>query len=268
MSFFKRRQFLAFTVFCLSSLGVTAGCRSSLMGNNAENPTELTVSAAASLKDVLEAIKPLYLKDNSKVNLTYNFASSGSLQQQIEQGAPVDIFISAAPKQMNALQEKELIQAETRQDLLKNQMVLIVPQDNNKIKGFTDLKTADFDKMALGEPESVPAGKYGQEVLKTLGLFDTVKSKAVYGKDVRQVLNYVATENVDVGIVYRTDVKASDQVKVLETAPENSHSPIIYPVAVVKTSANPEAAKKFINFLQSDTAGNVFENEGFIHLKP
>lgn len=268
MIFCKRRHFLTFISFSLVSLLITVGCSQSSSNNPATNSTELTVSAAASLKDALEAVKMIYVKKNPEVNLIYNFASSGSLQQQIEQGAPVDIFISAAPKQMNALQQKGLIQNETRQDLLKNQMVLIAPKDNNKIKSFADLETADFDKIALGEPESVPAGTYSQEVLETLGLLETVKPKTVYGKDVRQVLNYVATENVDVGIVYRTDVKASAQVKVIDIAPENSHSPIIYPMAVVQSSANPEAAKNFLTFLQSDDAGKVFEDFGFVRIKP
>lgn len=263
----KRRQILTLTSLFLVSLLINIGCRQSLTNNTTTTSTELTVSAAASLKDALEKVKIIYVKENPKVNLTYNFASSGSLQQQIEQGAPVDVFISAASKQMNALQEKDLIQPETRQDLLKNQMVLITFKDNPKIKSFADLKTANFDKIALGEPESVPAGKYGKEVLEKLDLFETVKPKFVYGKDVRQVLNYVATENVEVGMVYRTDVKASDKVKIVDTAPENSHSPIIYPIAVLKSSSNPETAKEFINFLQSDTAQKVFKDYGFIPIK-
>jgi molybdate transport system substrate-binding protein len=271
MFFLKRRQFLTVNSLLVLILLITVIYSQFLINNKtvtlAASPTELTISAAASLKDALETIKPIYIKENSKVKLIYNFASSGSLQQQIEQGAPVDVFISAAPKQMNALQKKNLIKPETRYDLLSNQMVLIVTKDNNKIKKFADLKTAKFNKLALGEPESVPAGKYSQEVLEKLGLFQVVKPKIVYGKDVRQVLNYVATGNAEVGMVYRTDVKASDRVKIVDTAPKNSHSPIIYPIAVIKSSANPEIAKRFVIFLRSEKAQKVFKDYGFIPIK-
>ncbi|GAB4224982.1 MAG: molybdate ABC transporter substrate-binding protein [Stanieria sp.] len=229
-------------------------------------PVDLTVSAAASLQDALEAIKPIYEKKKAEVDITYNFGSSGSLQQQIEQGAPVDIFISAAAKQMNALEEKNLLLAGTRRDLLKNKVVLIVPKDNTTIKSFEDLGTDTLTQIALGEPESVPAGKYAEEVLTSLGILDAVKPKAVYGKDVRQVLNYVATGNVDAGIVYSSDAKVSEDVKVVATASEDSHSPTVFPIAVLQDSANPEAAKELENFLFTPEAQTIFEEYGFISI--
>ncbi|HEY9768356.1 MAG TPA: molybdate ABC transporter substrate-binding protein [Coleofasciculaceae cyanobacterium] len=228
-------------------------------------PIDLTVSAAASLQDALEAIKPIY-EEKTEVSITYNFGSSGSLQQQIEQGAPVDVFVSAAAKQMNALEEKNLLLPGTRRDLLKNQMVLIVPKNNTTIKSFEDLGTDALTQIALGEPESVPAGKYAQEILTSLGILDAVKPKAVYGKDVRQVLNYVATGNVDAGIVYLSDTKVSDDIKVVVTAPEDTHSSIVYPIAVLQDSANLEAAKKLENFLFTPEAKTIFEQYGFISL--
>lgn len=233
--------------------------------------TQLMVSAAASLKDVIEEIEPLYQQEHPETEIIYNFASSGSLQRQIEQGAPVDVFISAASKQMDALEKQDLLLTETRRDLFKNQMVLVIPANNNKnnhkVDNFNDLTTKEITTIALGEPKSVPAGKYAQEVLTSFKIADKVNSKAVYGKDVRQVLNYAATGNVEAGIVYRTDAQMSDQVKIASIAPETSHSPVIYPVAVIKDSDNPKAATELVEFLTKPKAQAVFEEYGFISVK-
>lgn len=226
-------------------------------------PDELIVSAAASLKDSLEEIKPIYIKKQANLNLTYNFGSSGSLQQQIVQGAPVDVFMSAAKKQMDALQDKRLLSDGTRKNLLKNQMVLIVPKNNTTIKSFQDLATDKSKKIAMGEPKSVPAGQYAQEVLTSLGLLNKVTDKVVYAKDVRQVLSYVATGNVDAGFVYLTDAKTSNKIKIVATALPNTHSPIIYPVAVIKDSKNLNEAKNYVEFLSSERAKTIFKKYGF-----
>ena len=231
--------------------------------NNTSHTEEVTVSAAASLKEALETIRPLYEKANPQVTITYNFASSGSLQRQIEQGAPVDIFFPAATQQMDALQNKGLLLQATRQDLLTNRMVLVAPQDNQTIKSFADLTTKSVTKIALGEPKSVPAGTYAQEVINTLQINRTIQPKVIYGKDVRQVLHYVATGNVDGGIVYLTDAKVFPEVKIIAQAPNNSHGAIVYPVAVVKDSPKSEEAKKLLKFLFSSEAKVVFEDYGF-----
>lgn len=228
----------------------------------ATSPATLTISAAASLRDALEQIQPLYEQQQS-VKLTYNFGSSGALQQQIEQGAPVDVFISAAAKQMNALQQKGELIDDTRRDLLRNQIVLIVPSNASGIAAFQDLASDRVRRVGLGEPRSVPAGTYAEEVLTALKILNAVKPKAVYAKDVRQVLNFVETQNADAGIVYRSDALSSDQVKIVATAPETSHSPVIYPIAVLKRTPNPDAARNFVQFLSSDTAKAVFDKQGF-----
>lgn len=228
---------------------------------------QLIISAAASLQDVMKAVKPLYQKAYPDQEIVYNFASSGSLQRQIEQGAPVDVFISAAVDKMDALEEKDLIVAETRQDLFQNQMVLVMEKGNKtqlNITDFNDLTTEKVNLIALGEPKSVPAGKYAQEVLVSFNIADKVNSKAVYGKDVRQVLTYVETGNVEAGIVYRTDAQVSDNVEIIATAPQESHSPVIYPVAVVKDSDTPEAGKELIEFLNTDEVQAIFEEYGFV----
>ncbi len=229
--------------------------------------TQIAISAAASLQDVMREIKPLYEEEYPKREIVYNFGSSGALQRQIEQGAPVDVFISAAVDKMDALEEKDLILTETRRDLLKNQMVLVTQEGtkaNLNITQFEDLNAEKVNLIALGEPESVPAGRYAQEVLVSFNMADKVNSKAVYGKDVRQVLNYVATGNVEAGIVYRTDAQVSNNVEIIATAPEKSHSPVIYPVAIVKDSHTPEVGKELIEFLTTEEAQAVFEDYGFV----
>ena len=267
---YKVKAFVTITLF--SSL-LVIGCNS-FKGIELEKPSQaspsnqLTVSAAASLKDIMEEIEPLYEQEHPETEIIYNFASSGSLQRQIEQGAPVDIFISAANSKMDDLDKHSLLLTETRQDLLKNQMVLVAPESNSKsnlkLDSFDDLTNQEITTVALGEPESVPAGKYAQEVLTSYKIADQANSKAVYAKDVRQVLNYVATGNVDAGIVYRTDAQISKNVQIVATAPETSHSPVIYPIAVIKDSDNPETAAELIEFLTTQEAQAVFEEYGFV----
>ncbi|MDJ0531258.1 MAG: molybdate ABC transporter substrate-binding protein [Xenococcaceae cyanobacterium MO_207.B15] len=269
----NRKRILSFLSISILSLLLVVG--GDLLNNiQLENPsiatpsTKLTVSAAASLKNVMEEIEPIYQQEHPETEIIYNFASSGSLQRQIEQGAPVDVFICAATDKMDALEKQGLLLTETRRDLLKNQMVLVTPASNSKsnlkLDNFEDLTTKKTTAIALGEPKSVPAGKYAQEVLNSFKIAEQVNSKAVYGKDVRQVLNYVATGNVDAGIVYRTDAKVSDNVQIVATAPENTHSPVIYPIGVIKDSDQPEAATELIKFLTSSEAQAVFEEYGFV----
>lgn len=231
--------------------------------NQSEN-INLTVSAAASLKDAMMEIGQLYNKEKSNVNVNFNFGASGSLQQQIEQGAPVDLFISAAPKQMNALDEKGLIVEDTRIDLLKNNVVLIVPKENSNINGFVDLNTDRVNKLAVGEPNSVPVGQYSEQVLSKLGILENIKSKEIYAKDVKEVLTWVETGNVDAGIVYTTDAKISDKVQVVDKALDDSHDPVIYPVAAVKSTKNIDEAKAFIEFLTTNKSKAIFEKYGFV----
>ncbi|MFA5451238.1 MAG: molybdate ABC transporter substrate-binding protein, partial [Dehalococcoidales bacterium] len=183
---------------------------------------------------------------------------------QIENGAPADVFISAAPKQMNALADKGLIVNDTRRDLLNNKVVLIVPQGSSLgIDDFNDLLGGDIKKIALGDPEFVPAGSYGKKALEQLGIWDELQPKMILCSDVRQVLSYVETTNVDAGIVYSTDAAISTSVKVVADGPDAINSSIIYPVAVVEYSKNLDAASDYINFLFSDEVQELFEKYGF-----
>lgn len=230
-----------------------------------QSKTEIIVSAAISLKDALDEVTHLWADVNPNVSVKTNYGASGTLEIQIEQGAPVDVFLSAAPKQMDALEAKGLLLEGTRKDLLRNEIVLIVPADSSlQIASFQDLTHGDVKHVALGEPTAVPAGQYAKEVLTNLGIYDAVDSKAVLAKDVRQVLTYVETGNADAGIVYTTDARSSSKVKVVARAPEKSHSPVIYPVAAIKSSKNPAAAREFTNFLSSPQARAVFQKYGFL----
>jgi len=228
-----------------------------------EAAVSLTISAAASLKDALTEIQELYKKEKTNVTISYNFGSSGTLQKQIEQGAPADVFLSAGKKQVDALKTNGLIIEDTYKDLLKNEVVLIVPKDSKDSVNFQNLTEAKIKKIGLGEPESVPAGQYGKEVLTYLKIFDKISSKVVYAKDVREVLAWVETGNVDAGIVYKTDAKVSDKVKVAVEAPKGSHKAIVYPGAVIKASKNIEASKEFLKFLSEEEATKIFEKYGF-----
>jgi molybdate transport system substrate-binding protein len=226
----------------------------------------VTVSAAASLKDALDQISQLYRSEKPGVSVRFNLGGSGTLQRQIEQGAPVDVFISASPDEMDGLEAKGLLLPGTRRNLVANSVVLIVPA-GSAIGGFQDLAESRVKLIAIGEPQTVPAGKYAREVLTNMGLYDRLKPKFVLAKDVRQVLTYVATGNADAGIVYATDARISQKVKVAATAPPGSHSPVIYPVAVVKASGNPAAAKDFEAFLEGARAQGIFQKFGFLSTK-
>lgn len=261
----KRRQIFGFlgiaVVGLLLAMGLPLVTPSPVI---AQSNTGILVSAASSLKDALTEIKPLYQQSKSNINISYNFGASGALQQQIEQGAPADIFISAGKKQVDALEAKGLLLPGSRTNLANNRLVLIVAQDVVGISSFSNLTDSKIKKIAIGEPRSVPAGQYGEEVLKNLKLYDQVKSKLVFANNVRQVLAAVESGNAQAGIVYATDAKTSNKVKVVVTADQKSYSPIVYPVAIIKSSKNLSAAKEFVKFLSSSQAKTVLRKYGFI----
>jgi molybdate transport system substrate-binding protein len=224
---------------------------------------QLTISAAASLKEALGEITPLYSKAKSNVAIRNNFGSSGDLQQQIINGAPVDVFISAAAKQMDDLQKKDLIVADTRRDLLSNRLVLIVPADKSDAKELKDLTNASIERIAIGAPRSVPVGQYAEQALKKLELLQDLQSKFVLGNNVRQVLQFVESGNAQAGIVYVTDAKTSTKVKVVQVIDAKIHKPIVYPIAVLQKSSNQLSAKSYLEFLSSEPAKTIFEKYGF-----
>lgn len=227
--------------------------------------TTLVVSAAASMQDALKTIAADYNRREPATTVNFNFASSGTLQRQIESGAPVDIFISAARKNMDELQASGLIVADTRRDLARNRLVLIVPKNSRvPVRSFGDLKKPQVERVAIGAPQSVPAGKYAQELLQKIGIWSIVEKKSVRAKDVRGVLTQVELGNVTAGIVYRTDALISTKVRVVSTAPENLHAPIVYPLAVTSASKSQAVARRFAAYLTSAPAQKVLQRFGFV----
>ena len=272
----NKKKFITFLSLIVVTLCTIAGCsflsptieQTSKPSASAVPPVkqesvQLTVSAAASLKEALGEITPLYSKAKSNVSIRNNFGSSGDLQQQIINGAPVDVFISAAAKQMDELQKKDLIVADTRRDLLSNRLVLIVPADKGDAKELKDLTNASIERIAIGDPRSVPAGQYAEQALTKLELLQDVQSKFVLGNNVRQVLQFVESGNAQAGIVYATDAKASTKVKVVQVIDAKLHKPIVYPIAVIQKSTNQPSAKSYLEFLSSEPAKTIFEKYGF-----
>ena len=261
----KRKRILKSIVAAAAALALLISWNlfQSVPPGTAQQQTSLTVSAAISLSQALQELKTVYQSSNSNVIITYNFGASGALGQQIQQGAPVDVFFSAATKQMNDLQQANLLLNDTRRKLLTNRLVLITPKNGVVLSDFKQLIDARIQKIALGEPKSVPVGQYAQEMLTKIGLWQQLQPKLVLGNNVRQVLTFVESGNVDAGIVYTTDAKASDKVTVRLTAAENLHSPIVYPLAVIRNTRNPAAAKAFVEFLAGDRAKIVFQKYGF-----
>jgi molybdate transport system substrate-binding protein len=231
---------------------------------NSTQNTTLLVAAAASLQTVLQAIDPLYRQAHPNHSLTYNFAASGALQRQIEQGAPVDIFISAALSQMDALQEQELLEPDSRINLLTNRLVLVIPKNSaTRPTEFEQLTQPDVQRIAMGEPRSVPAGQYAEQVLRNLGILDQVQAKLVLGNNVTSVLTAVETGDVDAGLVYSTDAQRSDKIEVVAIADSALHSPILYPAAIARASQGKAAAAQYLEFLQRDGAVHLFKQAGF-----
>lgn len=248
---------------------VMVGCSKVVKPSETQAPAAkavtLTISAAASLTEIMAEIKTLYKVENPNVTLNYNFAGSGTLQKQIEQGADVDLFFSAGIKQMVALKEKGLLIDDTSVNLVGNSVVLIVKSDSTlNISDFKDAADNKISKIALGEAKTVPVGQYSEEVFTSLNILDKIVAKAVYAKDVKEVLTWVETGNVDAGVVYGTDAKSSDKVKVVAIATDDLYkTPVVYPATVIKASKNVEDTKVFLKFLSSDKAKDIFIKYGF-----
>ncbi|MBS7528444.1 molybdate ABC transporter substrate-binding protein [Fusibacter paucivorans] len=263
------RKIYSICLFLVTVLITFSGCQTTSSETTQKEPTiTMTISAAKSLSECLPSVVDAYQAANPDTAISMNFGSSGSMRQQIEQGADADIYMPAGVKDMNLLNDESLVLAETVSNLLANQIVLVVPASATlPIETFEDLPSLDDIKIAVGEPESVPAGKYGVETLKSVGIFDAIEPDIVYAKDVREVLTWVQTGNADAGIVYLTEAKLTEDVKVVATAEADTHTPITYPVAVVSSSKNVDAANQFISYLKSDEAMQIFEQYGYTAAK-
>lgn len=255
---------LAVTLLCALTLGSRKPrAPVSSVGTDARGE-EIIVSAAASLTDAMNEIGKAFTKQNPQTTVRFNFGSSGALQQQIEQGAPADVFASAATKEMDALQRTNHIEPGTRVDFAGNSLVLIA-RPGAAVKRWDDLRSRAVRRVAISNPASVPSGRHARETLMHRGLWDTVQPKAVLGENVRQTLTYVAGGDVDAGVVFATDAQIeARRVRVVDRAVAGrDHASITYPATVVQGSRNAAAARRFVAFLRSAAAQSILKKYGF-----
>jgi molybdate transport system substrate-binding protein len=224
---------------------------------------ELIVSAAASLTNAMKEAARQYEKTHPGVKIICNFAASGSLLQQMDKGAPVDVFAAADQKTMNQAQDKKLIVPDTRKNFVSNRLVLIVPLDSGlSVSSLQDLTRPEVQRVAVGNPATVPAGRYSKEALEKAGLWDKLSPKFILAESVRQVLDYTRRGEVDTGFVYSTDAAiARGKVKVIQVVTE--HAPILYPIAVTAATGQKARARSFVDFVLSPAAQEVFSKFGF-----
>jgi molybdate transport system substrate-binding protein len=247
-----------FRILCASVILFT------LMSLTKLKADEVEVFAAASLTDALKEIAADYQKTNGDV-IKFNFAASGVLDTQIKAGAPADIFFSADELKMDDLAKQGLIAKETRNDLLANSLVIVVPSDSSAtLTSATQLTDPKFKKIAIGETRSVPAGIYAKEYLTKLNVWPQIEAKAVPTENVRAALAAVESGNVDAGIVYKTDALNSKKVKIAYEVPIAEGPSITYPAALVQGSKQTVAAKKFLDYLSEPSSLKTFEKYGFI----
>lgn len=233
-----------------------AACSNDDVTKDSSSVDTITISAAASLQDALNEAIEEYNKDND-INIDVNYGGSGALREQILKGAPVDLFISASQGDFKKVEDEDLIIE--KKDYLENKLVLIRPDDSTTVNSIADLKNAE--QIAIGEVDTVPAGKYAKEAFTTLNIFDELEDKYIYASDVRAVLTYVAQGEVDAGVVYETDVKTEeDNVAIVDEFGKDTHKPIIYPIGTLSDS---KEVKAFYDFLNEDSTLEIFKKYGF-----
>ena len=221
---------------------------------------EITVSAAASLTNAFSDIKVLYEKKHPETTIHLNFAASTPLLKQIQEGAPVDVFASADQETMDAAVKSQVINTQSRKNFVRNTLVLIVPKGGKKPAKLEEIMA--FERLAIGNPNSVPAGRYTKQALSKAGLWEKAQKKAIFGTNVRQVLDYVARGEVDAGFVYGTDAKKqADKVETVFTL--DGHTAILYPIAQVTTGKNPKDGQDFLHFVLSAEGQAVLDKCGF-----
>ncbi|HCU68235.1 MAG TPA: molybdate ABC transporter substrate-binding protein [Desulfomicrobium sp.] len=224
---------------------------------------ELTVSAAASLTDAFNTVKPLFEKANPGTTLVLNFAASGPLLKQIEQGAPVDVFASADQKTMDDAAGKNLIDTPSRKNFAQNSLVLAIPASGGAaVKNLASLTDPKVAKIGVGNPESVPVGRYTKLALEKNGMWEKISPKCILAESVRQVLDYLSRGEIDAGFVYATDAATrADKVKL--AAEVAGHKPISYPIALVQTSRSKDMGQAFIDFVLGAEGQAVLARYGF-----
>jgi len=231
----------------------------------AEPQKEITVSAAMSLKNGFQEIGKVFEAKHRGVKVRFNFGASGDLMRQIEGGAPVSLFASASPKEMDALESKELVVSGSRIDFASNSLVVVVPSDvSYGIRSFADLASDRVQRIAVGSFKTSPAGRYAEEASHYYRILPLIKDKLIFAENVRQVLDYVARKEVDAGIVYATDANIRlGEVKIAAVADKRSHSRIIYSLAKIKNSSDDKLAEEFIDFTLSKEGQKILGKYGF-----
>jgi molybdate transport system substrate-binding protein len=253
------------TAVCFIPLFFAAGIR-------AQSPStrEITVSAAISLKNAFEEIGKAFMQKDPDTEVIFNFGASGDLARQIEAGAPVDVFASAAQKDMDDIWKKDLIATNLRKDFAKNGVVMVQPATSPiPLQSLQDLQKEEVKKVVIGNPKTVPAGRYAEEALRHFKLWDAIKDKLIFAEHVRQALDYVARNEVDAGLVYSTDAIArSKDVKVVTRLPEGSHQPVVYPIGVIKGRKEESLSRAFVDFVLSAEGQRILNKYGFITGSP
>ena len=252
-------KIMRFFMIILSVLFLTSCAETA--GESADS--ELSIAAAVSLTESLNELKGIYEQEHD-IKLNFQFGSSGTLARQIEQGSGADVFISSNVNWMDELENKKLIVSGTRQNIVGNQLVLVANEDTRlTYEDITKINPDEIGQLAIGNPESVPAGEYAKQALTALGLWNVLENQLVLAKDVRQVVTYVKSGNVDAGFMYESDVMVAEGLQVLVAVESELHDAIIYPGAVIAETEHLEASEDFIRFLLTEEAQEVFQSYGF-----
>ncbi|NPE29932.1 molybdate ABC transporter substrate-binding protein [Methanococcoides sp. SA1] len=258
----KNRSLMVMLI--ISVLVILLGAFVTLSPSESDVRSEVTVSAAASLTESFTEVERKFEETHPDIDIILNLAGSGTLRMQIEAGAPIDVFASASQKHMDLLGSEDLIYADTRHDFAENSLVMIVPRSNeNSIGSLEDLTDVSITKIAIGDPEIAPVGRYTKGALEAASLWDDVSEKLIYAESVKQVLVYVESGEVDAGFVYMTDAMASDMDKIDVVAQIPVSASIRYPIAVVSSSDELEASREFIDYVISDEGKDIFIKYGF-----
>ncbi|EUJ26116.1 molybdate ABC transporter substrate-binding protein [Listeria floridensis FSL S10-1187] len=248
-------------VFLLTILAACGNSSSEKADKKTNEKVDIHISAAASLKDAIDDIKPLYERAHPNTKLTFDFGGSGQIRARVMSGSPIDGILFASASDINQLVKAD--KASGKAEFAQNTLVLIEPVNSeNSTSNLAD-RLKGYQKFALGNPDSVPAGKYGKETLENLKVYDAMKDKIVLASDVRQVLSYVSAGNADAGFVYKTDALISDKVKVVETVADGIHSPIGYYSGVVTDTEHKKQVQSFLSFMREAGAQKVLKKYGF-----
>ncbi len=259
----KRISFLCSNLILLLFSCVYYGC-----SNDHKDNSKLNIFAAMSLKDALTEVGNQFTEEY-KLKVYYNFAATTTLQRQIEKGGNADVFISASPKHVEELITLNLIENRSKTEILGNNLVIVSQKDSDiSLDTIGELSNPKLSRIAIGQPDIVPAGAYAKEVFLNYGMWEKIQPKLIYGLNVRATLAYVSAGNVDLAIVYETDSKINKNIKVVYRIPAKSHSPIVYPAAILTNSERKQNAKQFISFMQTLRAKDIFIKHGFTNLSP